>query len=52
MRGFHDRAIRREEDLQTVARYVIENPIRAGLADTLEAYPFWGCAWEPDVVAR
>lgn len=52
MRGFHDRAIRGEEDLQAVARYVIENPIRAGLVDTLDAYPFLGCAWEPDVVAR
>lgn len=46
MRGFHDRAMRSEEDLQTAARYVLENPIRAGLTETLEAYPFWGCAWE------
>lgn len=30
-RGFHDRALRREDHLKAVARYVIANPIRAGL---------------------
>ncbi len=49
MRGFHDRAIRCEEDPWIVARYVLENPIRAGLVGTLEAYPFWDCVWERDV---
>ena len=29
--GFHDRAIRKEEDLPAVARYIVANPIRAGL---------------------
>jgi len=33
--GFHDRALRREEDLKAVARYLISNPTRAGIARTV-----------------
>ncbi|HEU4670915.1 MAG TPA: transposase [Dyella sp.] len=44
-RGFHDRAIRREEDVRAVARYVVGNPLRAGLVAQLEDYPYWGCVW-------
>jgi len=28
-RGFHDRAVRRDEDVRVMARYVIANPVRA-----------------------
>ncbi len=38
--SFHDRALHAEEDLQTVAHYILNNPVRAGLVDTAEAYPF------------
>ncbi|MCP2229553.1 REP element-mobilizing transposase RayT [Pseudomonas silensiensis] len=31
--GYHDRAIRKEEDLQAVARYIVANPLRAGLVE-------------------
>jgi len=44
-RGFHDRALRREDDLRAMARYVIANPERAGLVDSVGAWPFWGAAW-------
>ena len=43
--GFHDRAIRRDEDVVAVARYVVANPIRAGLVDSVADYPFWDAAW-------
>ncbi len=43
--GFHDRALRRDEDLRAVARYIIANPIRAGLVDAVGHYPFWDAAW-------
>ncbi|MCX7033363.1 MAG: transposase [Arenimonas sp.] len=47
--GFHDRAIRRDEGLRAVARYIVANPIRAGLVDTVGDYPFWDAAWlSPD----
>ena len=40
--SFHDHALRVEEDLPTVAHYILDNPVRAGLADTPSAYPFSG----------
>ncbi|MFW9081102.1 REP-associated tyrosine transposase [Pseudomonas sp. P2757] len=43
--GFHDRALRREEDLVKVARYVVANPLRAGLVQKLGDYPLWDAIW-------
>ena len=44
-RGFHDRALRRESDLLPTARYVIANPLRAGLVTRLGDYPYWDAVW-------
>ena len=44
-RGFHDRALRREDDILHVARYVVMNPIRAGLVERLGDYPYWNAIW-------
>ncbi|MEJ5056990.1 MULTISPECIES: REP-associated tyrosine transposase [unclassified Pseudomonas] len=44
-KGFHDRAIRYEEDLLATARYVIANPIRAGLVRRVHDYPLWDAKW-------
>jgi REP element-mobilizing transposase RayT len=44
-RGFHDHALRREEGLREIARYVIANPVRAGLAASVREYPHWDAAW-------
>ncbi|MDH0135632.1 MULTISPECIES: REP-associated tyrosine transposase [Pseudomonas] len=43
--SFHDRALRREEDVRAVARYIIANPIRAGLVRRAGDYPHWDCVW-------
>ncbi|MGE6607794.1 REP-associated tyrosine transposase [Halomonas sp. NPDC076908] len=43
--GFHDRMIRQEEDLKSVARYIVGNPLRAGLATNINQYSFWNAAW-------
>ena len=43
--SFHDRAIRREEDLQSVARYIVANPLRAGLVTRVGDYPLWDAIW-------
>lgn len=43
--GFHDRALRRYEDLRPVARYVIANPLRAGLVERIGDYPLWDACW-------
>jgi len=44
-RAFHDHALRSDEDLQDVARYIIANPIRAKLATRVGDYPFWNAVW-------
>jgi putative transposase len=44
-KGFHDRALRREEDLVKVARYVVANPLRSGLVEKLGDYPLWDAIW-------
>jgi len=44
-RGFYDHALRREEDLADVARYIVANPLRAGLATRLGDYPHWDARW-------
>ena len=43
--GFHDRAMRKEEDLQALARYIAANPLRAGLVKRVGDYPHWDAMW-------
>lgn len=43
--GFHDRALRREEDVLPVARYIVANPLRAGLVARVGDYPLWDAVW-------
>jgi putative transposase len=43
--GFHDRAMRQEEDLQALARYIVANPLRAGLVTRVGDYPHWDAMW-------
>lgn len=43
--AFHDRALRHEDDLLDVARYIICNPLRAGLARSVREYAFWDAIW-------
>ena len=40
--GFYDHVLREEEDRAAVIRYLLENPIRAGLVTALREYPYWG----------
>ena len=44
-RAYHDHAVRSDEDLPALARYVIMNPVRAGLVTRVGDYPFWDAAW-------
>jgi REP element-mobilizing transposase RayT len=38
----HERVLRDDEATATVIRYIIENPVRAGLVSDIRDYPFWG----------
>lgn len=43
--GFHDRPLRKEGDLVAAARYIVQNPVRAGLARRPAEYPYWDAMW-------
>lgn len=40
--GHHQRLLRDDEESDAIARYILENPVRAGLTQTVGEYPF---AW-------
>ncbi|MBH3387033.1 transposase [Pseudomonas juntendi] len=43
--GYHDHALRREENVVHVARYIVANPLRAGLVRSVRDYPHWDAVW-------
>jgi len=43
--GYYDHAIRSVEDIQDIARYIVANPIRAGLVKKVGDYPHWDAIW-------
>ncbi len=43
--GYYDHAIRKEEDIQNIARYIVANPVRAGLVTKVGDYPHWDAIW-------
>ena len=40
-KGYFDRAIRQEDDIAAVARYIVANPLRRGLVRRIGDYPLW-----------
>ena len=44
-RGFYDRGIRKDEDLASIARYIVANPIRAGIVRSCRHYSLWDSIW-------
>jgi putative transposase len=40
--SYHDHVLRTDEDLLALARYIWDNPVRAGLAQHRSEYPFSG----------
>lgn len=43
--NYYDHAVRREEDLRKMARYIVANPLRAGLVVSIGDYPLWDAVW-------
>ena len=37
--------LRKEEDILEIARYIVANPLRAGLVKKLNDYPLWDAIW-------
>lgn len=43
--GYHEHALRSEENIVNIARYIIANPLRADLVTRLADYPLWDAEW-------
>jgi len=62
--GYFESVLRDDEDVHDVARYVAQNPVRAGLVRSANEYPFLGSAvlsrdqlvestmWRPNLAPR
>jgi REP element-mobilizing transposase RayT len=44
-RGYHDHTIRKDEDLNDVILYCLNNPVRAGIVVDFHEYPYWYCRY-------
>ena len=45
--AYFERALRTVDDVPGVARYIVANPLRAGLVTSVRSYPFWNAIWLP-----
>lgn len=45
VRGYNQRVLERHEDRLAVARHLVSNPVRAGLAKSVGAWPYWDAIW-------
>jgi len=43
--GYFDHGIQDQRALRETARYIVANPLRAGLVDTIGGYPHWDAVW-------
>jgi REP element-mobilizing transposase RayT len=54
--GFHDHALRHEEAMREIARYIVANPLRAKLVKKVGDYPHWDAIWinneHPDITTH
>lgn len=41
--GYHDHAIRKNENINDVRQYCLCNPVRAGIVENYQDYPHWYC---------
>lgn len=44
-KDYFEHQIRCEKDLLNQARYIIANPLRAGLVESVKEYPHWDCIY-------
>ena len=42
---YFDRAIRDNEDIKNISRYLVANPLRSGLVKNIGEYPLWDAIW-------
>lgn len=44
-KAFFDHALRQGDDVKNIARYIVANPLRAGLVEHIGDYPLWDAIW-------
>jgi len=44
-KAYYDHGVRDGEDIKQLSRYIVANPLRAGLIDDIGDYPHWDSAW-------
>ncbi len=44
-RAYYDHALRKGEDIKEISRYMVANPLRAGLVENIGDYPLWDAIW-------
>jgi len=42
---YYDRAIRKNDDIKQVARYIVANPLRSGIVNHIGDYSHWDAIW-------
>jgi putative transposase len=48
-KSYYDHVLRQDEDVREVIRYILENPIRAGLVESANDYPYsWSTSGVPE----
>jgi putative transposase len=48
--GYFERVLRNDEATQAVIRYLFDNPVRAGIVERYQDYPYLGGKYSPDVL--
>lgn len=43
--AYYDHAVRKDEDIKQIARYIVANPLRAKLVERIEEYSHWDVDW-------
>ena len=46
--NYYDHAVRSDEDVRTIARYIVANPLRAKLVERVGDYSLWDAVWLDD----
>ena len=44
-KAYYDHALRKDEDVREIARYIVANPLRAGLVTHIGDYSHWDAIW-------
>ncbi len=43
--SYYEHALRTETEVKNIARYIVANPLRAGLVKKISDYPHWDAIW-------